>query len=436
MLQLGTIICEIALIFCGLTFVHREEKRENYKLRVSISTLLVLGLSVVLGLAFGGDFWLSGGALSLQAKLLIQAISTVMLIGYFICNWKMSPSKAAMYYVWTRIVWWLALESWQMLMVVFWPVIRDRIAFGYLVLCAVYFVTTAICDATIARWIPVTERKKVGPRQLISGILVCVVFEMLAYMPELQQAIYVMSERTMLLFLLQLLMAIILYLQNELFRKSAMKQELALVRLLLQKEEEQYRLSKENIAIINQKCHDLKHQIRALRKVSEEDREAYLKEIEDSIRIYEAIVKTGNEVLDTILTEKSLYCKERGITISCVADGKLLNFISHMDLYSLFGNALDNAIEAVEQFEEEEKRQIDVLIYRQQNFLVVNIVNPIRDIIALEDELPVTTKQDKHYHGYGMRSMKYVVKKYEGFFNITQEDGCFSLKFLFPYRNA
>jgi sensor histidine kinase regulating citrate/malate metabolism len=143
-----------------------------------------------------------------------------------------------------------------------------------------------------------------------------------------------------------------------------MKQELELVNLLLEKEHEQYRLSKENIAIINQKCHDLKHQIRAVRKVTEEERDQYLREVEESISIYESIVQTGNEVLDTILTEKSLYCREKGITISCVADGKLLEFINPMDLYSLFGNALDNSIEAVEQFEEEEKRQIDVLIHR------------------------------------------------------------------------
>ena len=209
---------------------------------------------------------------------------------------------------------------------------------------------------------------------------------------------------------------------------------LMILKLLLKKEQEQYRLSKENIAIINQKCHDLKHQIRAVRQASEEEKDQYLQEMEESIRIYEAIVKTGNEVLDTILTEKSLYCKDREITISCVADGRLLEFINHMDLYSLFGNALDNAIEAVEKFEDKEKRQIDVLIYRQQNFLVVNIINPMQETLILENEMPVTSKKDKSLHGFGIRSMKYIVKKYDGFFNISQEDGCFSLKFLFPIK--
>ena len=67
--------------------------------------------------------------------------------------------------------------------------------------------------------------------------------------------------------------------------------------------------------------------------------------MEQEIRSYEAQNKTGNEVLDTILTSKSLYCQQHGITLTCVADGAALDFMDTMDLCSLFGNALDNAIE-------------------------------------------------------------------------------------------
>ena len=137
-------------------------------------------------------------------------------------------------------------------------------------------------------------------------------------------------------------------------------------------------------------------------------------------------------MFDTILTEKSLYCKDRGIQVSCVADGSQMDFINTIDLYALLGNALDNAMEAVEKFCEIEKRQIDVLIYRQQNFLVMNIINPIPEHLVYEEELPVTTKGDKKIHGFGLRSMQYIVRKYDGFLNISEEDGCFSLKILMP----
>ena len=266
---------------------------------------------------------------------------------------------------------------------------------------------------------------------MISAFLLFLIFEMAAF---ISQYAYTSYDKTdwQLLFMTQILIAIILYLQNELFKKSVIRHQLAIMELLWKKEQEQYQLAKENIALINHKCHDLKHQIRALRNANKEEIDKYLEEIEGSIRIYEAIVKTGNEVLDTILTEKSLHCKDREIQISCVADGAQMKFIDTIDLYTILGNALDNAIEAVEKFKHKEKRQIDVMIHRQQNFLVINIVNPMKDTLVYEEELPVTTKGDKSYHGFGLKSIDYIVKKYDGFLTVKEEDGCFSLKILMP----
>jgi hypothetical protein len=161
---------------------------------------------------------------------------------------------------------------------------------------------------------------------------------------------------------------------------------------------------------------------------------AILGEIEESVEIYEAIVKTGNDVFDTILTEKSLYCKKHGIVVSCVADGSQLGFIDTIDLYAILGNAMDNAIEAVEKIEEKEKRQIDVMIYRQHNFLVMNIINPLSEQLIYEDGLLLTKKADKFSHGFGLRSIRQILRKYEGFLNISEEDGCFSLKMLIPIQ--
>ena len=92
-------------------------------------------------------------------------------------------------------------------------------------------------------------------------------------------------------------------------------------------------------------------------------------------------------------------------------------------------------IYAVEKLTEEEMRQIDVLIHKQQSFLVVNITNPEGEPLLFEEGLPVTTKADKTIHGFGVRSMKYIVKKYDGFLNASEEDGCFSLKILIPLPN-
>ena len=113
---------------------------------------------------------------------------------------------------------------------------------------------------------------------------------------------------------------------------------------------------------------------------------------------------------------------------------KVWSFCIPIDLYTIFGNAMDNAIECVKNLPKQEKRQIDVLIHRQHQFLIVQIMNPVEEELEFEDNLPVTTKHDKAYHGYGLRSIKNSVKKYNGVFQVKIKDGCFCLKILFPIK--
>ena len=423
MTQIGFIVCEIAFLIASIIFVSKKKRRVNFNIRVGISTGIMAVLIFMLSQTASLDFYL--------LDMLIQVVVSVFMIVYLNINWDISLSIAIYDTIWARLFWWILVEVLQLIVTIQehlrgslnqWEVCGAMICF--------FAVGLFLLAETVARWIP-ENRSKIGPRQLTSAILIATIYENVAFLPELRNMSAGM-DRWIILFLLQIVCVFIMYLQNELFRKSAMRQELEVMNLLLKKEQEQYRLSKENIAIINQKCHDLKHQIRAIRKSKDMDKGQYLKEVEDSIGIYEAIVQTGNEVLDTILTEKSLYCKERGITVSCVAEGELLSFMQTMDLYSLFGNALDNAIEAVEKLIEEDMRQIDVLIHRQQNFLMINVLNPVGEELKFEEGLPVTTKADKNFHGFGMRSMQYIVKKYDGFLNASLEDGCFSLKILIP----
>ena len=73
------------------------------------------------------------------------------------------------------------------------------------------------------------------------------------------------------------------------------------------------------------------------------------------IKQYEAQFKTGNRVLDTILSSESLKCQSKDIEITVVADGHALDFMNAMDISALFGNALDNAIEGAEKIQTKEK---------------------------------------------------------------------------------
>ena len=129
-------------------------------------------------------------------------------------------------------------------------------------------------------------------------------------------------------------------------KRSQTQQELAAVQTLLENHYAQYRISRDTIDLVNQKYHDLKHQIAALRAEPDAGiREQWLQAMEADIQAYEVQNKTGNRVLDTVLTGKSLYCQNHGIELLVVADGKLLSFMDVMDICTVFGNALDNAIE-------------------------------------------------------------------------------------------
>lgn len=211
------------------------------------------------------------------------------------------------------------------------------------------------------------------------------------------------------------------------------RKELEAVQNVLQNQYVQYKQSRESIELINYKYHDLKHQIAVLR--SEEDpkkREEFLNRMEEEIRQYEAQNKTGNKVLDTVLTTKSLYCAKHGITFTCVADGTLLDFMDVMDICSIFGNALDNPIECELKIPEKEKRLIHVTVSKQKQFLILRFENYCEETLQYQEGTPVTTKKEKEFHGYGLKSIQYTVNKYDGAVSMNLEDNWFELKVLIP----
>lgn len=416
-------ICEIALLLSGFIYVHTLEPRVDMKKRFFAELVLFFIFTAIVNyLPLEELLWL---------EILMRTAGFFFLAHLMMGRRVLSLHCAIYYTIWAFMSWQLLYEIWMLVSSFYREIFRNYRIFGYLTEILIFAAGLSIVAFTIGKWMPDKGQKKIGPRQFTSAVLLFLVFQVLVLVPG-NLVENLQDWRWAAIYASQLIIALILYLQNELFKKSDMRQELEMMNLLWQKEQEQYKLSRDTIALINQKCHDLKHQIRVIRDAGREEREQYLEEIEDSIQIYEAIVKTGNEVLDTILTEKSLYCKKKDIVVSCVVDGSQMDFIHKVDLYAILGNAIDNAMEAVEKFRHKEKRQIDVMIYRQQQLLVIHVVNPIKENLVYENELPVTTKENRQYHGYGLRSIRYLLKKYDGFLNIREEDGCFSLMMLIP----
>ena len=408
--------------FSGAVFAYPMEKRKNFVIRI----ISFVGIVLIYSLMFLFFFW--NGAE--QMEFIFRLLSGLLMVFFLYVCWESDISVAVYNAVWAIALWQLLTEVWAVIGFLAEPFLEQYPYVSIVGMILLFAVNDVVVAKTIGKWMPM-DRHRVGPKQLSSAVLIFLIIEILAMSAELRH-ISDYSSEWKVLYISQLLLIVILYLQNELFKKSEMRQELESMNLLWKNKQDQYELTKENISLINQKCHDLKHQIRALRKLDKEDFDKYLGEIEGSVRIYESIVKTGNDVFDTILTEKSLYCKDREINVCCVADGSQMDFIDTIDLYAILGNAMDNAIEAVEKFAEPEKRQIDVMIYRQQNFLVMNFINPLAESLVYEAGLPVSTKGDRQYHGFGLKSMNHFVKKYDGILKISEEDGCFSLKIMIP----
>ncbi|MDR1533275.1 MAG: GHKL domain-containing protein [Clostridiales bacterium] len=215
------------------------------------------------------------------------------------------------------------------------------------------------------------------------------------------------------------------------------RRELEAVQNVLNNQYLQYQQSRESIEIINRKYHDLKHQINALRLESDPvKRGAWLDEMESGILAYEAGKKTGNPVLDTILMSKSLRAHSLGIIITCVADGKLLEFMDVMDVCAVFGNALDNAIEYLAAVPDNEKRLIHMTVSRERGFLLMRFENYCESEPRFENGLPVTTKTDKDFHGFGLKNIRHTAKKYGGSASAEYENSWFSLNVLLPLERV
>ncbi len=209
--------------------------------------------------------------------------------------------------------------------------------------------------------------------------------------------------------------------------------EISAMHNMLNRHYEQYRFSKENIDFLNHRYHDLKHQIVALKvEANPEKKIEYLENMEVAIKHFEMQYDTGNKALDILLSGKSKQIIENGMNFTCVADGALLNDIDTIDICSIVGNALDNAVESVTKLDDPEKKIIKIAIFAQNDFLLMRFENYYESPLCFEDGDIATTKHDKRAHGFGIRSIQKAAEKYDGNVKIATDDNWFTLCVLIP----
>ena len=193
-----------------------------------------------------------------------------------------------------------------------------------------------------------------------------------------------------------------------------------------------FRVSEQSIELIHQKYHDLKHQIALLRAETDSaERLGQLDRMESDIRGFEALCHTGNRTMDIIVTAKALQCQHMDIGFTCMAEGSLLDFMSPTDLSALLGNLLDNAIEHVSGIHDPDRRWVQVNLRKNGGFILLETCNPCRAAPEFADGLPVTTKDNADYHGYGTRSIRRIAGDYGGSAVFAVRGGWFEARVLF-----
>ena len=222
---------------------------------------------------------------------------------------------------------------------------------------------------------------------------------------------------------------LILFLRSGILLRMEKERELALREQVWAEKEKSLRLTREAVETINIKYHDLRHIASRIRRGK--DVLDLADSLTESLERYEQSYATGSDTLDMILTDMHLRLYQEGVSFVCMADGSALSFMPSLDIISLCSNALDNAFEAVTALPKEE-REIHMTVKKALGALSICVENPCAARPEMVDGIPATTKSDRRFHGFGMRSIRSTVEKYGGTMDIDTDGGCFKLMIMIP----
>lgn len=445
----------IGSVTAELIFVERTAKhRENFILRILKGCCIWLFLGVVyVGILYLQETSRMGnmGNMIAIASVWWLLVSIVTLCFIYYC-YEITPCNLMF-----QCLFGLALERFittilQYLICKKWfPFLQQEHTGVYIMLTiAIYGLLEFLAYLILVRWVPQKTSVIVGEDKK-TFMALTIVFLFLSVMANVTNLIFEWSDNEGMMNASQeilnhyaipyycivvnlIISLVIILLQTLIFRMIFLQEEKRLLLVLQKEKEQQYRFSKENVDLINQKCHDLKRQIRALKIVNGEERERLFTETEKAIQFYDAKINTGNDVLDTLLTEKSFLCTGQGIRFGCNIQANHLDFIDMIDLYTMLSNALDNAIECVSVYRDTEKRIVNVAVLERGNMLHLFVDNYFEGELEMKGGYPITNKNDKDYHGYGVKSMHLLAKKYDGDIRISVQNHTFSLQIMLPFE--
>ena len=154
----------------------------------------------------------------------------------------------------------------------------------------------------------------------------------------------------------------------------------------------------------------------------------YLNELADDLDTVDTVIKTGNVMADAILNSKLNVAEKMNIKLNVKANVPDKLPMSDVELCSMLGNILDNAVEACSTLPEEE-RFMRVYIGNLKGQLYLSVQNSAGKVRKSKNTY-LSTKEGEH--GYGLFRIDRVAKKYGGYVNRQNEEGVFATEIMVP----
>lgn len=181
--------------------------------------------------------------------------------------------------------------------------------------------------------------------------------------------------------------------------------------------------------------HDMRNHLIALEALSDDPKglKSYLSALLEESDVSQQVFHTGNKILDGLLDSKQTAASALSIQLKVQLQASLLSFLSMKDLCTIFGNAIDNAIESCAKIENVNERIIHISNRSLAGNLIIQIKNPCTEEVTFRNGLPQSTKSDSIQHGIGSFNIARTVEKYGGmvYFD-TSEQNKYKLKILIP----
>lgn len=220
-----------------------------------------------------------------------------------------------------------------------------------------------------------------------------------------------------------------LFIEFEMLKSKEISEAYIQMKTIWESEKKQLEISKENMDYMKILAHDLKHELSESTLLISKDK---VDELNRRIAAFGNSIKTGNDILDLVIAERTLIVQKENINLSIIADGSVLSNMKQSDCYSLFMNIMDNAIDAVKELPKDQ-REISLAVRESMGMILIHEVNPFKGTLNFKDGLPQTTKGDSMYHGFGTKSIKGIVDSYSGDCEISiRDNNIYVLNILLP----